>query len=478
MLRTSPRGAGSTLDGSSLPRRLRVATADAASSPKRRRLVRAVAAPPPVLPVPRLRTMGGRDENLSSLVPARLCPQLRWAAGIPARDPAHASAARGSNASVTSRLAPQEKASTVRARVRRQRSRRPLLAEDIVLPHRTRLETLSVGPKTRVAYGRLLLMLGSWILGRSPTPSAPDPLLDWTAAIEAVIAHSCDTEYMDDVLASFLDAAFWAGEHSATGKRVMSALGWALPQFSRWGMARLPRTRQSALAAERRSQLAVRLPLPRPIMCAVIMTMAYLLRANGLPLDMALAVWVGVHCYLRPGEIARLQWKWLVLGVGTELGQASVVLHPVEESRSSKTGEYDETVIIDDAGIVNAIRAMKKAQPRGPLVVHPPSMWEKFEEAIQLLGVDRDLGPQVPYVVRHSGAAADAWNGVRTLDAIQARGRWKSATSVRRYAKGGRIAHQMSSCSAPLQSFALKCASQLAMVFRGRLPPLRPPVRQ
>lgn len=373
------------------------------------------------------------------------------------------------------RLAPQEANSTVLARVKRQRARRPLQPDDVILPHRTRLETLSVGPKTRVAYGRLLLMLGSWILGRSSTPSAPDPLLDWTSAILAVIEHSSDTEYMDDVLASFLDSAFWAGEHSATGKRVMSALGWALPQFSRWGQARLPRARQSSLAAERRAQLAVRLPLPRPVMCAIIMTMAYLLRANGLPLDMALAVWLGVHAYLRPGEIARLQWQWLVLGVGQELGRASMVLHPVEESRSSKTGEFDETVIIDDLGMVSVLRALKPSRPRGPLVPHPQLMWDKFEEACRLLGVNRDLGPQVPYVVRHSGAAADAWNGLRTLDAIQARGRWKSATSVRRYAKGGRIAHQMSSCSGPLQLFALKCVSQLEAVFRGRSLPLRPP---
>ena len=152
-----------------------------------------------------------------------------------------------------------------------------------------------------------------------------------------------------------------------------------------------------------------------------------------------------------------------------------MVLHPVEESRSSKTGEFDETVIIDDAGIVSAIRAMKPARPRGPVVAHPQQMWEKFEEACKLLGVNRDLGAQVPYVVRHSGAAADAWNGLRTLDAIQARGRWKSATSVRRYAKGGRIAHQMSSCSVPLQRFALKCVSLLEAVFLGRSLPVRPP---
>ena len=96
----------------------------------------------------------------------------------------------------------------------------------------------------------------------------------------------------------------------------------------------------------------------------------------------------------------------------------------------------------------------------------PVALWSSFESALSLLGVDNVLGPQVPYVLRHTGAAADAWTQRRSVKAIQARGR---------YAKGGRIAHQMSLFSDRLQTYALQCVEKLPLVLAGQLPPLRPP---
>ena len=109
------------------------------------------------------------------------------------------------------------------------------------------------------------------------------------------------------------------------------------------------------------------------------------------------------------------------------------------------------------------------------IVPDPVALWSSSESALSLLGVDSVLRPQVPYVLRHTGAAADAWTQRRSVEAIQARGRWKSATSVRRYAKGGRIAHQMSLFSDRLRAYALQCVEKLPMVLAGQLPPLRPP---
>ena len=61
--------------------------------------------------------------------------------------------------------------------LRRQKARQPLRAEELTIPDRTRLELLAVGPRTRVAYGRLLLLLALWILGLSPSPLESDPRL-------------------------------------------------------------------------------------------------------------------------------------------------------------------------------------------------------------------------------------------------------------------------------------------------------------
>ena len=76
----------------------------------------------------------------------------------------------------------------------------------------------------------------------------------------------------------------------------------------------------------------MRLPLPEAILAAVGMTMSIVCHSNNVALDPALAIWLAAHCYLRPGELVRLQWQYVVLGVGPEAGRASAVLHPTEQS--------------------------------------------------------------------------------------------------------------------------------------------------
>ena len=164
-----------------------------------------------------------------------------------------------------------------------------------------------------------------------------------------------DPGSLDDMVAGFLDASFWAGEHSSLGPRLTSALGSALPQYSKWWSAQIPRTRQASAAAGRRAGNTVRLPLPEAILAAVVTTMVFVCHSNNVALDPALAIWLAAHCYLRPGEFVRLQWQYVVFGVGSDAGRASLVLHTTEQSRASKTGEFDETVVIDDKALVAAI---------------------------------------------------------------------------------------------------------------------------
>ena len=89
------------------------------------------------------------------------------------------------------------------------------------------------------------------------------------------------------------------------------------------------------------------------------------------------------------------------------------------------------------------------------------SQLQAFHRTIALLGVVTALGKQVPYVLRRAGASAGAWAQRRSLTEIQVRGRWRSAGSVRRYDKGGRVANQMSACSEPLQRFARLCVAAI-----------------
>ena len=171
----------------------------------------------------------------------------------------------------------------------------------------------------------------------------------------------------------------------------------------------------------------------------------------------------GHDAYLRPQEVARISWEWVTSDGNGNADRAAIVLRPVEESRASKTGEYDECVTIDREDLVRALlRPRAERLSQSHLSGVPEVPWQALRRAISLHGVETALATQVPYVLRHTSPETVADGG---------QGSWKSAGSVRRYAKGGRFAHQMSACSEPPQRFATLCVP----VLPDLRPPLRPP---
>jgi hypothetical protein len=79
-----------------------------------------------------------------------------------------------------------------------------------------------------------------------------------------------------------------------------------------------------------------------------------------------------------------------------------------------------------------------------------------FSEAARRLGL-----PLLPSLGRHSGASIDAALGRRTLLEIQRMGCWKSARSVRRYEKMGRLNATWKSMTTAQQCRAEVCAANL-----------------
>ena len=102
---------------------------------------------------------------------------------------------------------------------------------------------------------------------------------------------------------------------------------------------KLPRVRQASVAAGRRSGNGSRLPLPEPILAAVVMTLAWegtsnghnVILQSGLVGSTCLSA-VRVHAYLRPGELTRIYWDWVTSDWNGNPDHAAIVLHPVEES--------------------------------------------------------------------------------------------------------------------------------------------------
>ena len=361
---------------------------------------------------------------------------------------------------------------------RRQASVIEKMDEIVALPGRTRLETLAVGRATRRQYLTTLWLLASWCLGLSDSVSTGSDLLSVWDALLFLKEQSSDDLVLDDMIAGFLDACHWAGVHSGVGGRVTSALGFLLPRHHRDGDGRLPRSHQARSAATRRAPGGTRYPYPEIVVYGLVMVMLYELAAAGLDCMPAVCVLLMHHCYLRPCEMVSLRWRYLVPAMVKGRMRVVATLHPLEQLKASKTGEFDETVVIDLPELVAflVLRRQELNAVNGPVLpLAMLKLFPLFERAQTILGVTAPLGRQTMYVLRHSGASADAWLERRSLLAIQRRGRWKSSASVRRYEKSGRVAERVSLCSDLTLAFCARCEERLGDVLAGRCKPLRPP---
>ena len=87
--------------------------------------------------------------------------------------------------------------------------------------------------------------------------------------------------------------------------------------------------------------------MPEPIVYAVVMVMAFQLSLSRHGLIPAIMVLLAHHCYLRPNELFGLTWQFVAPGFSRHAARAVLTLHPREGSRALKTGEFDETVVVD-----------------------------------------------------------------------------------------------------------------------------------
>ena len=70
----------------------------------------------------------------------------------------------------------------------------------------------------------------------------------------------------------------------------------------------------------------------------------------------------------------------------------------------------------------------------------------------------------VLYQGRHSGASLDASRRLRSIEEIQKRGRWKTARSVSRYERGGRLQDTWRSLTAAQKTHFEACERVLESV--------------
>ena len=148
------------------------------------------------------------------------------------------------------------------------------------------------------------------------------------------------------------------------------------------------------------------------------MSVAFLLHSKQQPMDAAIMMFLAHHCYLRPGELFRCKWRYLTRNASPSTQRMALTLHPAELQKPSKTGEFDETVVIDLPWLINVLDRVRKSRDGdSPLVpVAPRAMAALFDEALVVLGIPEVLGRETMYVLRHSGPSADAWHERRSIE--------------------------------------------------------------
>ena len=346
-----------------------------------------------------------------------------------------------------------------------------------VVPGLMLVETVVVSAPVRMQYTRLICCLMSFIFGWTADPTPESPPLDLDQSMGAL--DSLTPDDVDAEVVEWADAALQTGVAGHLGQKMMAALAWVRPKFRRGGEISLPRSRVGVLALARRSPGHTRLPLPEPVVMALACRMVALLGGEA-GRTLGLCVLLAHHLYLRPGELARIQWEWIVPAAAgsPECGrQCSIVLHPSEELVSSKVGLFDETLLVDLPQLTLLVEEFRRRHHSGLLLPVPirkfNALWRRAALDLQL---DKSLGIPHPYTLRHSGPSADRLHQRRSLDEVKARGRWRADSSVRRYQKGGRSLERLSALIVEIRRYVQLCEKRVWMVLSGRLQPLCKPV--
>ena len=156
---------------------------------------------------------------------------------------------------------------------------------------------------------------------------------------------ACDPEStLDTIFLVWAHEQFFEGEAADEGSKLLAAVMFCKYKGSK-DVKLLPRTRAALTGWRRLAPARSRLPLPWPIAAMLI---TYLMeKKHGYAVATALAF----AAYLRPSEVMRLRRCDLVppvLGGQGGARKLGIVLHSLELEISSKTGDFNESIVRDN----------------------------------------------------------------------------------------------------------------------------------
>ena len=166
-----------------------------------------------------------------------------------------------------------------------------------------------------------------------------------------------------------------------------------------------------------------------------------------------------------------------VRGAGPEAMRWGLILGPLESGKPNKTGEFDESALIDweELDCIGPFMRNLQLRPPGSFVWNfTQAQFHASLVEASLLGGTDILHPE-PYALRHGGASHDALSKRRGLSSVKKRGRWRDDRSVRRYEKATVPLHELNKLHPNVIQFGRFIADNLGNAFRKILPIPQPP---
>lgn len=208
-------------------------------------------------------------------------------------------------------------------------------------------------------------------------------------------------------------------------------------------------------------------PIPWTVVCGVSVVMSYRYGFN-----MALCTLLSFDAYWRPYEALGIR------GCDVYPPQPShnleffcVETNPFLAHRPSKTGVYDDAVLIGDKPGREALTVLlqelirRHGRTETKLFSFTSETWRlAFQAILVLFGLaDRNY---VLYSLRHGGPSHDLLYGHRSLEEARKRGTWSpTAGTLRRYEQRGHYSKELQALSAQTRQFCLYCQENLVTLL-------------
>ena len=279
-----------------------------------------------------------------------------------------------------------------------------------------------------------------------------------------------DLDALDRFLIEYFEQQYFEGNGQDVAEKLLAALQYVDPRVTLRAPSSVPRAVRASRGFKRLAPGFSRSPLPW------VALMALMGGASAAHFDdLVLALLVQFKGYLRPSELLGLKVKDIIFPVlGAQSRSPTLLLAPYEDLRPSKTGVFDESVVLDVQDIPALEYALRDAvRDRSPKVhffnLSYREYTEQFKRVCELTGVDI-LEPHL-YSLRHGGSSHDYLVKKVPLDEVKRRGRWRADQSVRRYEKASLVAREVSRLPQATRLFGVAVEEKLEQLLLGQWRP-------